>query len=628
MEYAARQFARRVLLAHASLLLVVLLAVGLAAKYLYHSARQQVITQAQATQNLLAVQTATGIDHYYESIINVLNLLDPNEAPPPATQPGRPNQGPGLRPGNRPPGEQMPNRRRNLENNFLAGFFNRVAQGVWEQIKDKSSMMFFVDAMDDMRVARVIGKDEDDHTDPADVVKTASKFLADTLESRKKAISPFYPNISGGAHLVVVPRQGGLILVAVLPVENVERKLLDLVNRSETTGTMLVDDQGTFISSSFPGVRGKSIDDLSDPEIRATARRHMANGTGNADLIEIPLKIGDVQLKRAMVTIKPLKILSNKTWFVIISSDLNDVDKLVMPIFRDAMTWAIVLTVAVVGILISTAVQMIRTRLKLERAQMDLINKELAQARQIQLNWLPDAPLSLRGIEIAAVNQPASHVSGDFYNWFELPDGRIVVTIGDVTGHGMSAAFLMATTQLLVRTTMPRITDPGQCMEEVNRQLCTQVFNGQFVTMMIAVLDLDTRTIEIASAGHPAPMLCDNDGARALDLDPQLVLGVEESVEYPTQRYPLNPGARLLFYTDGVPDAESADGKRFTAARIQQSLACRLTSPKSMLDTVMQSIDQFRIGRDLSDDLTLVAIQFEPGSQFPESEQLATGVQA
>ena len=70
-------------------------------------------------------------------------------------------------------------------------------------------------------------------------------------------------------------------------------------------------------------------------------------------------------------------------------------------------------------------------------------------------------------------------------------DARDVVTIGDVTGHGISAAFLMSTTQLMVRTVMMRVGDPGKCLEEVNGHLCVQVFNGQFVTMLICVIDLE-----------------------------------------------------------------------------------------------------------------------------------------
>src|SRR5207302_9547645 len=132
--------------------------------------------------------------------------------------------------------------------------------------------------------------------------------------------------------------------------------------------------------------------------------------------------------------------------------------------------------------------------------------------------------------------------SRGLYNSCELPDRRIAITIGDVTGHGMSAAFLMATTQLLVRTNLPRLGDPGYCLEEVNRQLCTQVFNGQFVTMQILLIDLENRQIDIASAGHPPPLWRDNGSIRPLPVEPQLVLGVDETTEYPTQRFPLQSG--------------------------------------------------------------------------------------
>ena len=104
-----------------------------------------------------------------------------------------------------------------------------------------------------------------------------------------------------------------------------------------------------------------------------------------------------------------------------------------------------------------------------------MLQREVSQAREIQLAWLPGAGSKVRAFDIAAANTPASQISGDFYNWFELPDGRVVVNIGDVTGHGIAAAFLMATTQLLVRTTMLRVGDPGRCLEEVNCQLCTWV---------------------------------------------------------------------------------------------------------------------------------------------------------
>src|SRR5262245_60020945 len=164
MEFAARQFARRVLLGHLALLCLVLIAVAAAAKYLYSGARQQVIGQAEKTQTLLAKQTAAGIENFYDSITNVLNLLQPSENEPTKS----PFREPTTRPGggrhmqdalNRLPPPEQQQRRRNLEAGPLGGPFNRLAMAVWEQIKDKCTTMFLVDPVDGMTVVRVIGAD-------------------------------------------------------------------------------------------------------------------------------------------------------------------------------------------------------------------------------------------------------------------------------------------------------------------------------------------------------------------------------------------------------------------------------------------------------------------------------------
>ncbi len=210
------------------------------------------------------------------------------------------------------------------------------------------------------------------------------------------------------------------------------------------------------------------------------------------------------------------------------------------------------------------------------------------------------------------MNSPASHISGDFYNWFELPDGRMVVAVGDVTGHGMAAAFLMATAQLLVRNTMMRLGDPGRCLEEVNRQLCVQVFNGQFVTMLLMILDLKRNKLQIATAGHPAPLLADGESFHPLTLEPQLVLGVDRDTRYVTETHALTPDASLLLYTDGVVECPDHQYVRFGDERLRRALDGRCESAQVMLDRVVNAVDEFRGTRALDDDLTLVAVQLQP----------------
>jgi serine phosphatase RsbU (regulator of sigma subunit) len=431
-----------------------------------------------------------------------------------------------------------------------------------------------------------------------------------------------FENIDGlHCNVVVVPVRSPnsrRMLVAVVPIDRIEEDLFANVNARATTGAILVDDSGTIMSDNHRENVGINItSDAKTPRISAMAGSYMRVGSGGTKEFASPETINGVTFPPSLITVEPieLKELGGKRWWLGISSGLSDVDAVVNRLFGAAVVWAVFVVISVCGILLSTAIQLIRGRLRLERLQHQMLESELNQAREIQLNWLPHKPLDGAEIHLAAVNRPANRISGDFYNWFELPDGRTVVAIGDVTGHGMAAAFLMATTQLLVRGAMMRVGDPGLCLEDVNRQLCTQVFHGQFVTMLLMVIDTERQCIELATAGHPAPLTFDDTGVRKLVVEPQLVLGVESETRYPTQRFDLSKSFRLLLYTDGVVDAATASGKRFTLEGLRKCLtpdACG--TPQSMLDAITHAVDVFRHGHDLSDDLTLVAIQLQPSA--------------
>jgi sigma-B regulation protein RsbU (phosphoserine phosphatase) len=255
--------------------------------------------------------------------------------------------------------------------------------------------------------------------------------------------------------------------------------------------------------------------------------------------------------------------------------------------------------------------------------QRELLSRELEQAREIQLLWLPERQGSEFGLDIAAVNRPASHVSGDFYNWFELPDGRACVVIGDVTGHGLPAAFLMATTQLLVRVIISRISDPGQCLREANRLLCTHVFSGQFVTLLVMVIDAETGVVELATAGHPPPFVGSGEAFAPLPIESQLVLAVDQDVPYVTQRFELKRGTSMLLFTDGVTDVQSPTGERLGTEGVEKSLFGTFTKAQTLLDTALDAVESFRAGREAADDLTLVAVQL-PAPPAPVESPSAT----
>ncbi|MEL7238276.1 MAG: SpoIIE family protein phosphatase, partial [Planctomycetota bacterium] len=209
---------------------------------------------------------------------------------------------------------------------------------------------------------------------------------------------------------------------------------------------------------------------------------------------------------------------SPRLWLVALSN-LSAVTRPIEQTTRTAVTWAIIVVIAMSAVLVSSAVQLIRGRNRLANLQAEMVEREMREARQIQLQWLPEDEVhgsDAQNIDIAAENIPATHISGDFYNYFDLNDdpdkpdehARCALVIGDVTGHGTSAAFLMATTQMLVKTTLQRTGDPGRTLEEVNNILAAQSKGQQFVTILLAILDPVTQELHIASAGHQAPLAC------------------------------------------------------------------------------------------------------------------------
>ena len=416
-------------------------------------------------------------------------------------------------------------------------------------------------------------------------------------------------------------------LVAVVPIAKVEHDFL-LPLGNENTVAWLVDARWTAMAASRADLVGTDMARLSDVALAALVRKYAGGHGRGCEVIDRPFRVGSATVVPSMVAAESVSIGGgtnggaggtnggaggDRRWELFIATSLDSVDGSVNQLTRRAVAWGGGVAMAVALILMSTSIGLIRGRVRVERLRHSLLTRELAQARQIQLAWLPKA-LPAGPVDVAAVNSPASHISGDFYNWFDLPDGRLAIAIGDVTGHGMSAAFLMATTQLLVRTTLARTPDdPGACLVEVNRQLCVQAYNEQFVTMLVAVLDPATRQLAVATAGHPSPMVVAEAGGATcpLVIEPQLMLGVDPDATYPTESHCLPPGAALVLYTDGVIECPATDGRRFGTDRLQLATAAP-GSAQSLVDGVVAAVDAFRGARPLDDDLTVVAVQLRP----------------
>jgi serine phosphatase RsbU (regulator of sigma subunit) len=598
MDRVVRKFAHRVLAIHAGLFLLVLVIVAFASRAIYNSAREQALAQARQNQALLAAQTARGIEDFYQSLLAGLHLVrDAEEEPEVAgaaaaavasTQPGHVLA-------------------RRLPHEPIGPRGVLVARLVARQFEGRASQVFIFDRVQH----KAFEISQPDVALPRDKVAAQLADWFATVEHPQ--ISPFRALGDMGYNAVAVPvhREAHRLIVATVPVRAMASRLLDRLGRDETIATLLADDEDRVMAAGERAWIGRNLSSLGAPMADMTMQKLRAANLRGVKEIEQPFRVGDVQCPPAMFASEPVHV-ADKQWLLLVASDLSAVDGVVNSLVKRGIGWVIFALLSMTALLVSTAVQLIRNRARLEGERARVLEAELAEARQIQLAWLPEPTGSdCDSLDVSAVNLPASHISGDFYNWFALPDGRTAIVIGDVTGHGMSAAFLMATAQMLVRNTLPRTLDPGRCLEEVNRQLCVQMFYGQFVTMQVVVLDPENGRLSIANAGHPPPLCGDGESFQPLKVEPQLVLGIEKGAEYPTETFDLAAGANVLLYTDGIVEAVAADGSRFETERLQRSIYGTYENAAALVKAVVDSVTTFRAGRELADDLTIVAIQLQ-----------------
>jgi len=262
--------------------------------------------------------------------------------------------------------------------------------------------------------------------------------------------------------------------------------------------------------------------------------------------------------------------------------------------------------------------QLINAFNMLSKAQEQLVQKEkieheLKMARQIQQNYLPKEVPVLPGWRLAAYWQPAHEVSGDFYDFISLPNNLLGLLIGDVTGKGVPAALVMATTRSVLRAVALSKSDgdqisPGTLLEKINNTLCADMPQNMFVTCLFAILDPQTGRLCFSNAGHPLPYLRTAQGV----MQPKatgMPLGLIPDMHYDEREIILGQGECLLMYSDGLVEAHNAHGEMFSFARLQGLMAGCEYGPE-LISMLMEQLAGF-VGdaNEQEDDVTLVSLE-------------------
>lgn len=242
--------------------------------------------------------------------------------------------------------------------------------------------------------------------------------------------------------------------------------------------------------------------------------------------------------------------------------------------------------------------------------EQERLRRELELSRQIQTEMLPRGPLRSGTAEIAGVSIPAREVGGDLFNYFVLPDGRLALLVGDVSGKGVSAALLMANVQATLRARMPHETDLAALADRLDRELDENTPGSVYLTLFIAILEIDGRTLRYVNAGHnPQFVLRAQGGIEPLG-STGLPIALYAGHGYRESQVTLGPGDLLFFYTDGLVETENEAGDMFGAERLQALLEREhMQGIAPLLQHVEARIGEFRGNAELFDDATLMALR-------------------
>lgn len=265
-----------------------------------------------------------------------------------------------------------------------------------------------------------------------------------------------------------------------------------------------------------------------------------------------------------------------------------------------------------VGFVISRASRNLE-RLRQTNAEKERIASELHVASQIQQKMLPNGSMIYDNVEIFGKLVPAREVGGDLFDYI-IRDEKLFFCIGDVCGKGTPAAMLMASIHSLLYAFTLHENNPARVVHALNEVASDGNEDCLFFTFFIGVLDLPTGRLRYCNAGHNAPFIL-GDELMMLDCDSNAPIGPIDDAEFSLQTITLSPGSTIFLYTDGLTEANNAEGQELGLERTKEVLndcVKRRLKPEDIVSTVTEAVHRFAMGAEQSDDLTMLAVRYTP----------------
>lgn len=263
-------------------------------------------------------------------------------------------------------------------------------------------------------------------------------------------------------------------------------------------------------------------------------------------------------------------------------------------------------------------------------AAQERIKFELETAAAIQQHMLPESIPEFPDhpeYRLCASMKPAKEVGGDFYDYFRVDDTHLALVIADVSDKGVPAALFMAEARTLIRSRAQTGEEPEQILYYVNNQLAKGNDRGFFVTVWMALLDLETGEGVAVNAGHEPPVICREGGDFELvRYRHSLAAGMMKGMEFPQHTFRLGPGDKLFVFTDGVPEALNSSSEQFGTDRMLKVLnENRNEDPAGLLAAVVKAIDEFKGEADQFDDMTILCFFCDKRNDIKGTDNLIIG---
>ncbi len=260
----------------------------------------------------------------------------------------------------------------------------------------------------------------------------------------------------------------------------------------------------------------------------------------------------------------------------------------------------------------------VETHIALRKLQKQLqdanrkMTKELALAGEVQASFLPSDLPNIPGWQMTSTLRPARETSGDFYDFIHLPNDNLGILVADVSDKGAGAALYMALSWPLIRTyAMEYPTQPENVLSAVNLRILNDTCSYHFVTVFYSILDPDTGKLMYCNAGHWPPYLIkarDNGSVQRLSRT-AASLGLFADGNFEQGVAQLDPGDILVLYTDGITEAQNAQGLFFGEERLLESVMAKLGSPvQEIQDTILADLQRFVDDTPQSDDIALIVL--------------------